>query len=145
DEMPGAAPAVERVHEWAGALELLELLDARARALVEDVLRDAVRERHADHVGLAMRPEAEMSRKESYRPCDVELARLHLDQAADPGAVDLARAGGEPLDRHVQPRIRIPALIQEDARLAAGDEDEVEVAVAVHVAGEERLDARDRR
>ena len=74
-----------------------------------------------------------MGREDPHRPGDVELARLDLDERPEPRAVHLPRAGRQPFEDHLQPAVRVAAVVLEDDGLAAGLEDEVEVAVVVDI------------
>ena len=139
DEIPDAGLAVLRVHERARALELLDFLHDGFRFLVEQVLRHSVRPHGPHDVGLRARAEAEVSRQETRGARDVQIPRLHFDEASDALLVHLARARLQSLEDDVQPAVRVPAFVDEHAGLPAGRDEEVEIPVLVDVDGKEGI------
>ena len=142
NEAPDPGLAVFRIHERARALELLDLLHDGSGFLVEQALRHAVRPHGPHDVGLRARAEAEMRGRNPDRARDVQVPRLHLDEAADPLLVHLARARLQPLENDVQPAVRVSAVVDEDAGLPAGRHEKVEIPVLVDVDGKQRIDVR---
>ena len=133
-EMP--ARAVVGVEEGAGPLQLLDLAQHRLHRRVERVLRHAIGPDDPDHVRAAAGTEPDARDGPRRDPVHVEVLRAGLDLGAVAEPVDLGRAGGQALERDVDPAVRIaPAILEERDGSVGQNEGKIEVPVSVGIDG----------
>ena len=137
--VPVAVPGVQR---RARTLEPLGFDDEGAGFGIDPVLGDAVAPGDPDHVGLSAGAETHVGYLRLDQERLVMRPRVYFDRGSDSVEVVLAASFQRRGKLDVEPPVRVAAVVPERVHAPLGQQQQIEVAVIVQVAGFHVLDGR---